>query len=105
VNSPKICIWRNTLARRAARGGWHTVTTGLELLTVTLHRYPWKRFVGIFDARLAKIPPEHGAKLGRCKQIVGGALPGLVADFQKPIFQLSVGGFTGGWRRRIAVPE
>lgn len=30
----------------------------------------WKKALGVFDARLASVPPENGTKLQHCKEMV-----------------------------------
>lgn len=44
--------------------------TRLELLIVNVTQVSLEKAAGVFVTRLAKTPPEHGAKLQRYKQIV-----------------------------------
>jgi hypothetical protein len=51
----------------------------LKLLTTNAAQVSLEKAVGTFDTRLAKIPPEHAAKLRRYKQIVVELYLDLVA--------------------------
>jgi hypothetical protein len=46
------------------------VTVRLTPLIANVTQISWGKALGVFDARLAGIPPEHGTKLRHWKEIV-----------------------------------
>ena len=87
------------------------VTTGAEQLIVGITQASWKKALGVFDARLAAVPPESGEILRHWKEVVAGVYSDFTAklpDAELPALAARAyweDGRTGGSRCPNLLPQ